>query len=50
MPEGGTMMTMDLWYDLAMREPASLNEAAAALLREAEEVSLAPEEAEEGDE
>ncbi|HEU4368197.1 MAG TPA: hypothetical protein VFV05_08235 [Methylomirabilota bacterium] len=30
------MTTMDFWYDLAIREPADLNEEAAELLRDAE--------------
>jgi len=43
------MNTMDLWYDLAMREPANLNAEAGELLRDAEEV-LGPSATEEADE
>jgi hypothetical protein len=36
------MTTMDFWYELAIREPESLNEEAEALLRDAEEVLPPP--------
>ena len=36
------MTAMELWYDLASREPESLNEEAEALLRDAEEALRAP--------
>jgi hypothetical protein len=51
-PVSEAMNTMDLWYDLAMREPAHLNEEAGELLRDAEEVlgPSAAEEAKEDDE
>jgi len=46
------MTTMDFWYDLAIREPADLNEEAGELLRDAEEVLRLPaaEQADEDDE
>jgi hypothetical protein len=43
-------MGMDVWYELRLREMSDLNEAANALLRDADEVLAAPEKPEQDEE